>query len=184
MVHLAAPLLCLLAAASAATTVSAAEGCGHLDSAGMEGDENSQLQTKPAAHTTASQEKFPEWLLWQMKGELEDLQSRNAALEDSTALDCSFVFIVQNPQEGRLFVPVGSRCEYDDSVSASDVVCTASQGPSVNPQSVTSDITPFELQPEGSGVNYMVEIVSNDATYRFNKPDEWNIACRAATSTE
>ncbi|CAE7340301.1 NLRC3 [Symbiodinium sp. CCMP2456] len=156
--------------------VSAAEGCGQV-----EGDENSQLQTKPAAHSTASQEKVPDWLLWQ---KLEELQGRNAALEDATALDCSFVFIVETAQEGRLFVPVGSRCGYDDSVGESDVVCTASQGPSVNPQSANSDITPFELQPAGSGVNYMVEIVADDGTYRFEPPDEWNIACRAATSSQ
>ncbi|CAE7231331.1 NLRC3 [Symbiodinium sp. CCMP2592] len=182
MVHFPAPLLCLLAA-SVSTAVSTGEGCGHPDTP-MEDDQNSQLQTKPAAHSTATQEKFPDWLLWQMKGELDDLQSRNSALEESTALDCSFVFSVETAQEGRLFVPVGSRCGYDDSVDESDVVCTASQGPSVNPQSVKSDITPFELQPAGSGVNYMVEIVADNATYRFQPPDQWNIACRAATTTQ
>ena len=162
--------------------VSSTEECGHLDSACAMGDDhNSQLQTRPASPASASQGRFPDWLLWQMKGELDHIQGRLGALEDTSSLDCSFVFSVPQDEEGRLFVPVGSLCGYDDSVSESDVVCTASQGPSVNPQSQTTDIRPFELQPAGSGVNYVVEIVSNNETYRFRPPDEWNIACRAAT---
>ena len=142
-------------------------------------DHNSQLQTKPARASTSHKEGhkgFPDWLLWKMKGQIEDQAA-------ASALDCSFVWSVSQNQKGRIEVPVGSTCGYDDSVGESDVVCTVTQGPSTNPQSVNSDITPFELQPEGSGVNYYIEIVSNDANYTFRPPDEWFIACRAATIT-
>ena len=139
-------------------------------------DDNSQLQTKPAASGS------PDWLLWKMKGRIDDLEHRVQAQEDTTSLDCSFVFSVEQPQKGRIFVPVGSTCGYDDSVAESDVVCTATQGPSDNPQSATSDITPFELQPASSGSNYMVEIVASSDQYNFEPPDEWHIACRASTT--